>query len=123
MMRVLGCIFNQGSFTAPKVDMSDKTIVVTGPSIGGIGFETALGLAVSCSEDVSGICNFLSRGPQALFTFQVEEVKNFAASSTVSTVYQVGVVVFTLKAVPVSTQYFLTSVLVQLTRTPSVVTG
>ena len=35
----------------------------------------------------------------------------------------VGVVVFTLKAVPVSTQYFLTSVLVQLTRTPSVVTG
>ena len=32
-------------------------------------------------------------------------------------------VVFTLKAVPVSTQYFLTSVLVQLTRTPSVVTG
>ena len=35
----------------------------------------------------------------------------------------VVVVVFTLKAVPVSTRYFLTSVLVQLTRTPSVVTG
>ena len=35
----------------------------------------------------------------------------------------VVVVVFTLKAVPVSTQYFLTSVRVQLTRTPSVVTG
>ena len=35
----------------------------------------------------------------------------------------VVVVVFTLKAVPVSTQYILTSVLVQLTRTPSVVTG
>ena len=33
----------------------------------------------------------------------------------------VVVVVFTLKAVPVSTQYFLKSVLVQLTRTPSVV--
>ena len=31
----------------------------------------------------------------------------------------VVVVVFTLKAVPISTQYFLTSVLVQLTRTPS----
>ena len=31
-----------------------------------------------------------------------------------------SVVVFTLKAVPVSTQYFLTSVLVELTRTPSV---
>ena len=40
-----------------------------------------------------------------------------------STVVVVVVVVFTLKAVPVSTQYFLTSVLVQLTRTPSVVTG
>ena len=38
-------------------------------------------------------------------------------------VVNVVVVVFTLKAVPVSTQYFLTSVLVQLTRTPSVVTG
>ena len=35
----------------------------------------------------------------------------------------VVVVVFTLKAVPVSPQYFLTSVLVQLTRTPSMVTG
>ena len=35
----------------------------------------------------------------------------------------VVVVVFTLKAVPISTQYFLSSVLVQLTRTPSVVTG
>ena len=40
-----------------------------------------------------------------------------------SVVVVVVVVVFTLKAVPVSTQYFLTSVLVQLTRTPSVVTG
>ena len=37
--------------------------------------------------------------------------------------HRVVVVVFTLKAVPISTQYFLTSVLVQLTRTPSVVTG
>ena len=35
----------------------------------------------------------------------------------------VVVVAFTLKAVPISTQYFLTSVLVQLMRTPSVVTG
>ena len=37
--------------------------------------------------------------------------------------YDKVVAVFTLKAVPISTQYFLTSVLVQLTRTPSVVTG
>ena len=35
----------------------------------------------------------------------------------------VVVVVFALKAVPVSTQDFLTSVLVQLTRAPSVVTA
>ena len=36
----------------------------------------------------------------------------------------VVVVVFTLKTVPISTQYVLTSVLVQLTRTPSsVITG
>ena len=49
--------------------------------------------------------------------------KNISANY-VTTVYVVVVVVvvFTLKAVPVSTQYFLTSVLVQLTRTPSVVT-
>ena len=39
---------------------------------------------------------------------------------TTLVVVVVVVVVFTLKAVPVSTQYFLTSVLVQLTRTPSV---
>ena len=31
--------------------------------------------------------------------------------------------VFTLKTVPISTQYLLTSVLVQLTRTPSMATG
>ena len=41
----------------------------------------------------------------------------------ITVVVVVVVVVFTLKAVPVSTQYFLISVLVQLTRTPSVVTG
>ena len=46
----------------------------------------------------------------------------FTLTNRVSTVVVV-VVVFTLKAVPVSTQYFLASVLVQLTRTPSVVTG
>ena len=39
------------------------------------------------------------------------------------TLVVVVVVVFTLKAAPISTQHFLTSVLVQLTRTPSVVTG
>ena len=59
-----------------------------------------------------GIRNFnLARGcPSAVYGVQ-------------SNVVVVVVVVFTLKAVPISTQYFLTSVLVQLTRTPSVVTG
>ena len=54
----------------------------------------------------------------------------FASLSHIYYWYEVGmlkvvvvVVVFKLKAVPVSTQYFLASVLVQLTRTPSVVTG
>ena len=43
--------------------------------------------------------------------------------SIINSIVVVVVVVFTLKAVPISTQYFLTSVLVQLMRTPSVVTG
>ena len=50
------------------------------------------------------------------------EMMNLFADGLVTAVVLV-VVVFTLKAVPISTQYFLTSVLVQLTRTPSVVTG
>ena len=49
--------------------------------------------------------------------------KSSGLHSVVGVDVVVVVVVFTLKAVPVSTQYFLTSVLVQLTRTPSVVTG
>ena len=32
-------------FKAPIVDMSNETVVITGPSRGGIGFETALALA------------------------------------------------------------------------------
>ena len=48
---------------------------------------------------------------------------SFFRNPTLKVPVVVVVVVFTLKAVPVSAQYFLTSVLVQLTRTPSVVTG
>lgn len=44
--RVIGCMFNQGNFVAPEADMSGKHVLVTGPTIGGIGFETALQLAV-----------------------------------------------------------------------------
>ena len=51
-----------------------------------------------------------------------DELPPLLFSSVVGTHVAV-VVVFTLKAVPISTQYFLTSVLVQLTRTPSVITG
>ena len=47
----------------------------------------------------------------------------FELTGSLSFIVVVVVVVFTLKAVPISIQYFLTSVLVQLTRTPSVVTG
>lgn len=43
--RVLSCIVNQPSFTAPVIDMTGKTVVITGPTIGGIGFETAKALA------------------------------------------------------------------------------
>ena len=50
-------------------------------------------------------------------------ISRFGSLTRLIHVVVVVVVVFTLKAVPVSTQYFLTSVLVQLTRTPSVVTG
>ena len=63
------------------------------------------------------------RGEKNVKTFRWDQrlqIQNlFMASKRVVVV----VVVFTLKAVPVSTQYFLASVLVQLTRTPSVVTG
>ena len=38
-------------------------------------------------------------------------------------IHTLNVVIFTLKTVPISTQYLLTSGLVQLTRTPLVVTG
>eukprot|EP00439_Symbiodinium_sp_Y106_P056348 s1222_g7.t2 len=46
MLRVMGDMVFQGSFTAPVgIDLSGQVAVVTGPSRGGIGFETALGLA------------------------------------------------------------------------------
>ena len=53
----------------------------------------------------------------------IESCRNRGLGKVKCTLVYCIVVVFTLKAVPVSTQYFLTSVLVQLTRTPSVVTG
>ena len=62
--------------------------------------------------------DFFYRDVSSALLQLVNQWLNFTAIVVV-----VVVVVFTLKAVPVSTQYFLTSVLVQLTRTPSVVTG
>lgn len=45
MLCVLGCKLNQGSFTAPVDDLSGNTIVLTGPTISGIGYETSLARA------------------------------------------------------------------------------
>ena len=67
---------------------------------------------------------FLARRIQPFLSLVDREVEFCVLTTNRSPpVVVVVVVVFTLKAVPVSTQYFLTSVLVQLTRTPSVVTG
>lgn len=51
----MGCMINQGNLTAPWVDMTGKNILITGPSIGGIGFETAIGLAVRYSSISSSV--------------------------------------------------------------------
>ena len=45
MWRVMMDMYFQGDFKAPIVDMAKQTVVITGPSRGGIGFETALALA------------------------------------------------------------------------------
>ena len=76
---------------------------------------------------------FLARRIQQPFLSLVDREVEFCVLTITTTFFTlkvdaqkvsiVVVVVFTLKAVLVSTQYFLTSVLVQLTRTPSVVTG
>lgn len=59
MLRVMGCVLKQGDFTAPAEEMHGKCVVITGPSIGGIGFETALGLAVSHMRSTLLIVNLL----------------------------------------------------------------
>ena len=59
-----------------------------------------------------------------LYQLKASTTMDLGISCFLISVQCVVVVLFTLKAVPISTQYFLTSVLVQLTRTPSsVVTG
>ena len=66
---------------------------------------------------------FFSSGPfLLLLSYFLLRLGKPEADCTVVVVVVV-VVVFTLKAVPISAQYSLTSVLVQLTRTPSVVAG
>uniref|UniRef100_A0A7S0YN63 Protochlorophyllide reductase n=1 Tax=Hemiselmis tepida TaxID=464990 RepID=A0A7S0YN63_9CRYP len=44
-VRGIANLINQGNFTAPEVDMTGKTVAITGTSVGGIGFEMAKGLA------------------------------------------------------------------------------
>ena len=72
-----------------------------------------------------GHTGFLIHLPSAVraLIFVARRIQQFLSLVDREVEFCVVVVVFTLKAVPVSTQYFLTSVLVQLTRTPSVVTG
>lgn len=41
LIRVAGCMIRQPNFRAPTIDMNGKTVVLTGPTEGGIGFETA----------------------------------------------------------------------------------
>lgn len=44
ILRVLGCMLFQGNLRAPVVDLSGKTVALTGPSPGGIGAKTAAAL-------------------------------------------------------------------------------
>lgn len=44
-LRILRCMINQPNFIAPAADLRGKTILITGPTQGGIGFETARQLA------------------------------------------------------------------------------
>lgn len=45
MLRVLKCILFQGNFQSPDADLTGKTVLVTGPTPGGIGHITATTLA------------------------------------------------------------------------------
>lgn len=45
LLRVLRCVIGQPSFTAPCTDLSSQTILLTGPTRGGIGYTTAKILA------------------------------------------------------------------------------
>ena len=76
-----------------------------------------------CSECLDAFIFFLNTCVKLTIVTHLSFSERIAMANLYLTVVVVVVVVFTLKAVPVSTQYFLTSVLVQLTRTPSVVTG
>lgn len=57
LLRVLNCMILQGNLRAPRVDMSGKTAVVTGPSPGGIGFATAQTLASFGARVILGARN------------------------------------------------------------------
>jgi len=57
VLRVLNCLIFQGNLRAPRVDMSGKTVVVTGPSPGGIGFSTAQALGTFGARVILGARN------------------------------------------------------------------
>ena len=79
----------------------------------------------TCSESIDAGRFFFKNAdsPRTTCHEAISDLINSKDRKTVSLSFFICVavvVVFTLKAVPISTQYFLTSVQVQLTRTPSV---
>mmetsp|Transcript_13790 Transcript_13790/g.24428 ORF Transcript_13790/g.24428 Transcript_13790/m.24428 type:complete len:352 (-) Transcript_13790:1591-2646(-) len=63
--RLLDSMVLQGSWRAPEESLCGKHAVVTGPTIGGIGYETALGLA-SRGATVTLACRNEARGHAAV---------------------------------------------------------
>lgn len=65
MLRVLKCMIGQPKYVAPFVDMTGKTVVLTGPTRGGIGYEMALELAYRGARLILGARN-KERGEDAV---------------------------------------------------------
>lgn len=65
MLRVLKCVIAQPKYVAPFVDMNGKTVVLTGPTRGGIGYEMAFELASRGARLILGARN-KERGEDAM---------------------------------------------------------
>lgn len=64
MLRAAGDMWRQPSWRAPEAEMAGKHVVVTGPSVGGIGFHAALGL-LQRGARLTLACRSLERGKEA----------------------------------------------------------